>query len=144
MSDAELARAIATRKVSSREVVEAHLARIEAVNDRVHAVTSVLTERALAAADEADRGLIRRAAIGPLHGVPMTVKENIDVAGTATTQGVKALATAVAPSTPRAWQAEARRSDPIGAHEPSDFGLRCARRATPWATKILGPRGPGA
>ncbi len=125
MSASELARAIAERKVSSREVVEAHLGRIQAVNERVRAVTSVLTDKALAAAEEADRGLIRRAAIGPLHGVPMTVKENVDVAGTATTQGVKALGAAVAsldaPSVAHLTRAGAIA---IGRTNLPDFGLR--------------------
>jgi amidase len=74
--------------VSSREVVEAHLARIDEVNGFVNAVTVVLGESALEAADAADR---RRASKGPLHGVPFTVKENIDCVGSATTHGVPAL-----------------------------------------------------
>ena len=71
--------------------------RIEAVNPAVSALRVVLAEEALAAADEADG----RPGDGPLHGVPVSVKENIDVAGTATTWGVRALAEAVAPIDPR-------------------------------------------
>ena len=64
--------------VSSREVVDAHLERIEAVNGHLNAVVLVLADEARAAADAADAATDRS---GPLHGVPFTVKENIDVAG---------------------------------------------------------------
>ncbi|HEY6888261.1 MAG TPA: amidase family protein [Solirubrobacter sp.] len=84
---------IRSRELSSREVVEAQLARIAAVNDDFGALRVVLAEQALAAADAADR----EPATGPLHGVPVSVKENIDVAGTATTWGTQALRQAVAP-----------------------------------------------
>ena len=96
-SAGELARAIAAREVSSVEVVHAHLDRIEAVNPAVNAVTRVLADEALQAAKDADRAVADGGILGALHGVPFTVKENIDVAGTATTQGVPALAEAIAP-----------------------------------------------
>jgi amidase len=87
----ELAELIRSKQVSSREVVQAHLDRIEAVNGPVNAVTVTLAETALAAADEADRA----PGSGPLHGVPFTIKENIDVVGSATTNGVPAFAEAM-------------------------------------------------
>ena len=87
-SASSLAAAIRSGQVSSREVVEAHLERIEAVNERLNAVTVVLADSALEAADAADREEGR----GALHGVPFTVKENIDCVGSATTQGLPALA----------------------------------------------------
>lgn len=87
LSATELASLISAGDVSSREVVEAHLARVDEVNGRVNAVTLVLRESALAAADAADEGLLR----GPLRGVPFTVKENIDCMGSPTTHGVPAL-----------------------------------------------------
>ncbi len=90
-SAAELAALIASREASSREVVEAHLARIDEVNGSVNAVTVVLGEAALEAADAADRAAHVGAFKGPLHGVPFTVKENIDCVGSATTHGVPAL-----------------------------------------------------
>ena len=83
----ELAGLIAAGDVSSREVVEAHLARIDDVNGFTNAVTVVLRETALADADAADRGEVS----GPLRGVPFTVKENIDCIGSATTHGVPGL-----------------------------------------------------
>jgi amidase len=94
MSAMELAEAVRTKQASSREVVEAHLRRIEAVNPAVNAVVIVLADEALDAATTADRQLASRAELPPFHGVPFTVKENIDVAGTATTQGLRALAAA--------------------------------------------------
>ncbi|MCY3557640.1 MAG: amidase [Chloroflexi bacterium] len=90
----ELAGLIRDREVSSREVVEAHLDRIVEVNGQVNAVTRVLEDTALAAADAADGG----ENLGPLHGVPFTIKENIDCVGSPTTQGVPALADAMPPS----------------------------------------------
>src|SRR5689334_9475591 len=84
----QLAALIRAREVSSREVVAAHLERIAAVNGAVNAIHVVLDEQALAGADEADRRVAAGEEIGPLHGVPISVKENIDVAGAATTSGV--------------------------------------------------------
>jgi amidase len=93
----ELAALIRDREVSSREVIQAHLDRIEAVNPHLNAIVRLLADQALAAADAADRAVADGASLGPLHGVPCTVKENIDLAGTPTTQAVPALAEAVAP-----------------------------------------------
>jgi amidase len=94
MSATELAETIKSRQVSSQEVIEAHLRRIDAVNGAINAVVIVLAEQALEAAKAADRALADGADLGPFHGVPFTVKENIDVAGTPTTQGFKVLANA--------------------------------------------------
>ena len=65
------------------------------------------------------------ARLGPLHGVPFTVKENIDVAGTPTTQAVPALAEAVAPvDAPQVERLRAAGAIPIGRTNLPDFGLR--------------------
>jgi diacylglycerol O-acyltransferase / wax synthase len=102
MSATELAWAIRSRQASSREVVEAHLRRIVAVNPSVNAVTVVLGEQALEAAKAADRAVAGGGDLPPFHGVPFTVKGNIDLVGTPTTQGLKALAGAGdRPSLPR-------------------------------------------
>ncbi|WP_433197152.1 amidase family protein [Nocardia sp. CA-107356] len=85
-----LAGAIAAREVTVTEVVTAHLERISDIDPVVGAFTSVLAEQALAAAAAADRS----EPIGPLHGVPFTVKNNLDVVGTPTTWGVGAFANA--------------------------------------------------
>ena len=95
MSATELAEAIRSGQVSSREVIEAHLRRIEAVNNSINAVVIGMAEQALTAAKTADRAVAAGADLGPFHGVPFTVKENIDVTGTPTTHGFKALATPI-------------------------------------------------
>ncbi len=94
MSATELAEAIRSRQISSQEVIEAHLRRIEEVNPSVNAVTVVLGEQALAAAKAADRLVAAGGTLPPLHGVPFTIKGNIDLAGTPTTQGARALVSA--------------------------------------------------
>ena len=91
MSATELAQAIRSRQASSQEVIEAHLRRIEAVNPAVNAVTVVLGEQALEAAKAADRAVAAGGDLPRFHGVPFTVKGNIDLVGTPTTQGAKAL-----------------------------------------------------
>jgi amidase len=94
MSATELAEAIRFRQISSQEVIEAHLQRIDMVNGSINAAVVVLTGQAVEAARMADRAVAAGADLGPFHGVPFTVKENIDVAGTPTTQGLKALTNA--------------------------------------------------
>lgn len=92
----DLAKAIKEQEVSCVEVIDAHLARIEAVNPKVNALTLVLAEQARLDAKAADAALAARGEVGPLHGVPVTIKENIDVAGTPTTHGAVTMAGAVA------------------------------------------------
>lgn len=87
----DLVAAMRIRAVSSRDIVQAHLDRIAAVNPSLNALPRILAEDALAAADAADRRLAQGEAAGPLHGLPITVKENIDLAGAPTTQGIVAL-----------------------------------------------------
>jgi pimeloyl-ACP methyl ester carboxylesterase len=91
LSATDLAQAIRSRHASSREVVEAHLRRIEAVNPAVNAVTVVLAEPAVEAAEAADRTVADGDPLPPFHGVPFTVKGNIDLVGTPTTHGAMAL-----------------------------------------------------
>lgn len=86
---AEHARAIAAGELSARAAVEGCLDRIEEVNGVLNAVTVVLADEALAAAAAADARLARGEPAPPLLGVPFTVKENIDVAGTVTTLGMR-------------------------------------------------------
>jgi membrane protease YdiL (CAAX protease family) len=83
-----------TGQASCREVVDAHLRRIEAVNSALNAVVLVLDEQALQAATAADRAVATGDALPALHGVPFTVKESIDLVGTPTTVGLQALAEA--------------------------------------------------
>ena len=97
MSALQLAARIRNGESSSREVMEAHLARVDAVNPHLNAIVRRLDDEALAAADAADAAVAAGAELGPLHGVPCTIKENVDVAGTPTTQGIPFLAEAIAP-----------------------------------------------
>jgi amidase len=121
----ELAEKIRSGETSSREVLEAHLARVDAVNPHLNAVVRRLDEEARAAADAADRAVAEGATLGPLHGVPCTVKENIDLAGTPTTQGVPALAEAIAPiDAPTVERMRAAGAIPFARTNLPDLGLR--------------------
>lgn len=93
----DLAKAIRERRVSSREAVESAVARMEAVNPHLNAVVDPLPEAALSEARAADNALARGDAPGILHGVPVTVKINVDYAGRATTNGVRSQADLIAP-----------------------------------------------
>jgi amidase len=135
-SATELAELIRSKEVSSREVVQAHLDRIDEVNDAVNAVTVTLADEALAAAEEADRVQ----AVGAFHGVPFTIKENIDCVGSATTQGVPALADAL-PSldAPIVHRMKAAGAIPLARTNLPEFGLRIStdnplrgRTNNPW------------
>ncbi len=82
------AKLVRTRAASAVEVMRSFLARIEAVNPRVNAVVEIRPEEALALAEAADRAVAAGEAVGPLHGVPVTIKVNVDQRGYATTNGV--------------------------------------------------------
>ena len=96
-SATELARLIAAREVSSAEVVDAHIDRIEAVNPRLNAVVIPLFDEARDAAKVADQVVARGDALGPLHGVPVTIKECYHLAGTVSCIGVDRFAREVIP-----------------------------------------------
>lgn len=121
----ELAQMIARKQTSSREVVEAHLARIAAVNPKVNAVVKVLTEEARKGADEADRKVAAGEPLGPLHGVPFTIKENIDHAGAATTWDCRRLLRRWFPST-RRWSKGCAGEAPCRSDGPMCLTWRCA------------------
>ncbi len=91
-SATQMARAIRARRVSSEEVVRACLERIDAVNPRLNAVVQLPREAALARARAADAALADGVVWGPLHGVPMTIKDSFDTAGVVTTAGTTGLA----------------------------------------------------
>ena len=125
LSALELAAAIRERAASSREVIEAHLARIDAVNPALNAVVRRLDDEALAAADVADKALTDGEDVGALHGVPFTVKENIDLAGTPTTQAIVVLADAIADrDAPVVERMRAAGAIPIARTNLPDLGLR--------------------
>ena len=95
---ADSARLIEQGNASSSDLVEASLARISAVDSKVHAFITVTEERARAAAKRADEEIRRGERRGPLHGVPVALKDNIDVEGVFTTAHSKILADNVATS----------------------------------------------
>jgi fatty acid amide hydrolase len=92
----ELAALIARREVSSLEAVQAHIARIEQVNSQLNAVVVQRYEQACVEARAADEHLARGEPAGPLHGVPLTIKESLDLAGTPSTFGLPSRASVVA------------------------------------------------
>ncbi len=87
---ADLAQRISRREVSAREAVSSVLARIDQANPAANALVDVMHQQALAEADAADLALAHGRPLGPLHGVPVTVKVNVDTRGRATTDGVAA------------------------------------------------------
>jgi amidase len=87
-SATRIAAAIRKREISAKDALEACLARMSAVNPKLNAVTVDLSDAARAAAERADRAVANGDALGPLHGVPVTIKENVDQEGSATTNGV--------------------------------------------------------
>ncbi|HCP48829.1 uncharacterized protein METZ01_LOCUS135827 [marine metagenome] len=142
-SATELAELIRRGEVSSRDVVEAHLARIGDVNDDVNAVTMTLEESALALADAADAAnAIER--LRPLHGVPYTIKENIDLVGTPTTQGLPSLADAIpSANSPIVDRMNSAGAIPIARTNLPEAGLRIdtenplrGRTFNPWNKKL--------
>jgi amidase len=86
-SATDAAQAIRRKELSSRELTEMLLAQIEAVNPALNAVVELRGEAALQEAVAADQATARGDAAGPLHGVPMTIKDSFNVAGLHTTWG---------------------------------------------------------
>lgn len=86
-SASKLAEAIRTKQLSSLEVVDAHLRRIAEVNPRLNAIVQLTADAAREQARQADADLARGEVKGPLHGVPMTIKDSLTTAGVITTAG---------------------------------------------------------
>jgi amidase len=96
LSARALAEAIRTRRLSSEEVVAAHLARIDELNPAINAIVAFQPEAALETARERDRELARGVIRGPMHGLPIAVKDLMDVAGLPTSHGSRIYAGRVA------------------------------------------------
>ncbi|GAA4286386.1 amidase [Georgenia daeguensis] len=148
MGATELAESVRSGRVSSVDVVEAHLRRVEEVNPAVNAVVRVMGEQALASAREADRAVAAGADLPRFHGVPFTVKELIDVAGTPTTQGLRALADAYpARDAPAVERLKAAGAIPVGRTNMPSGAVRWHCESELWGA-TLNPwdaaRTPGA
>ena len=89
LSATELAARVRSKELSARSACVAALARLDAVNPRINAVVDHRPDEVLQRADEIDRRIAAGDDVGPLAGVPVTVKVNIDQAGFATTNGVR-------------------------------------------------------
>ena len=141
LSATDLAELIRTGRASSQEVVEAHLRRIATVNPSINAIPVVLGDQALDAARAADRvigrGDIERGGLPPLHGVPFTVKANIDVAGTPTTMGLRALSDAI-PSVdaPVVARLKAAGAIPLGRTNCPNLGVRWHTESELWGATV--------
>jgi len=95
----ELAGEIAADRLSPVDLVEASLARIERLDGRLHAFTEVYAREARLAAEAAERMIRAGASLGPLHGMPLVVKDLFDIEGRVAAGGSKAWAARVSPVT---------------------------------------------
>jgi amidase len=86
-SASELARLIRNRRISSRELLEIYLARIEKFDKQIKAIVTLDTEGARRQALHADEMQARGESLGPLHGVPVTIKDGFETTGMRTTSG---------------------------------------------------------
>lgn len=87
LSVTELSKAIQAKEVSSKEVVQFHLEHIHKINPKLNAVVQLCDKTAMAQAIKADQNLANGNILGPLHGVPMTIKDSFDTAGVISTGG---------------------------------------------------------
>jgi aspartyl-tRNA(Asn)/glutamyl-tRNA(Gln) amidotransferase subunit A len=83
----QLAAEVASKERSPVDIVQAHLDRIESVNPPLNAIVTLVAERAIAEAKRAEEAVMRGDALGPLHGVPFTVKDSLDTADIPTQRG---------------------------------------------------------
>ena len=124
-SAGDLASAIASKKVSAEEVMESHLERVDQVNGKLNAITVRLDEEARAGARAADAAVAAGEPLGPLHGVPVTIKENVDQKGYATTNGVEAFVEMVADDdSPVVANLRKAGAIPMGRTNTPEFSLR--------------------
>ncbi|MEP7107407.1 MAG: amidase family protein [Ferruginibacter sp.] len=124
-SAGELGVLISQKKVSVKEITSAHIERIKAVNPRVNAVTELLEETALKNAEKSDQVISKSNRLTPLFGIPFSVKENIDLAGHATTEGVIFLKNnIVSADSPHVDLIRKSGAIPLARTNMPDFGLR--------------------
>src|ERR1700736_912291 len=83
----EMAERVSSRKISPVELVDAHLHQIERANPQINAFVMLLADQAREAARKAEQALMNGGELGPLHGVPVTVKDSFDMQGLPTVCG---------------------------------------------------------
>jgi hypothetical protein len=138
----ELAARIRRRDLSPVEVMNAYLDRIGERNPVINAYTTVLADRALDAARAAERDVAAGRPLGPLHGVPVAIKDLDDVAGVPTSMGSLAVRDKIparnAAAVDRLEQAGAivlgKTNSPEFGHKGTTDNLRFGPTSTPWAT----------
>lgn len=96
-SAVEMRQGLESKQFSAHEIMTSVVARMQAVNPPLNAIVYDYSEQALAKAREADAALARGESWGPLHGLPVTIKVNVDYEGTPNTNGLPALANNLAP-----------------------------------------------
>src|SRR3954466_3307760 len=139
-SAAELAAIIARREASPVEIVDLVLARIEKTQPTLNAFITVCADEARAAARAAEAGVTRGEELGPLHGVPFSVKDLVNTKGVRTTFGSFALADNVpASDSPAVARLKAAGAILVGKTTTPEFGHKCyteaplfGRTANPW------------
>ena len=128
-----IASAVREKTVAAVGVVEAHLRRIEEVNPKLNAVVLLAGDRALAEARQADAPLAGGKAVGPLHGVPMTIKDSLDTEGVVTT-GARKAELASSPSRTRLSSPGYGRQGPFCWARPTPRSSRWRARPIIWST----------
>ncbi len=125
MSASVLADSIATGEITATEAVSANIARMQARNPAMNAVVDDLSEQAMDRAKELDASFETTGPIGPLHGVPITIKENIDQKGCATPNGVAGFKDIIAPAdSPFVTNLKAAGAIVIGRTNTPEFSFR--------------------
>jgi amidase len=119
-----IAKQIRERKISSKEALEYFLARVRALDQPINSVVTIDADRARAEADDADAMLARGEVRGPLHGVPMTIKDSFQTARMRTTSGAQELASFVPKED--AWPVAAARSGSYRVRQ-NEFAALCGR-----------------
>lgn len=143
-SACDIAEAVASRATTAEDAVGAAVERMRAVNGRLNAVVDDLGDAAMEEARAADRRLADNGPDGPLHGVPVTVKVNIDQAGRATTNGVTGYRDVIAPGdSPIVRNLKSAGAIIIGRTNTPEFSFRATtvnelhgRTLNPWNDEI--------
>ncbi|MDP6374565.1 MAG: amidase [Pseudomonadales bacterium] len=135
-----LAKGIEDKQFSAEEVLDSVLARIDALNPHLNAIVYDYRDSARADARRADAAVARGDVLGALHGVPVTIKENVDMAGEPTPNGVPALASLIATDdSPVVRNLRAAGAVIVGRTNTPEFSLRATtdnplhgRTRNPW------------